>query len=126
MYCYFYSSRLKQELTEQDLVKMQSKTKEIIDKFGLTGFLFYYKNHLVHYFEGDNFLVKKMYQLISEDKRLEDVKTLKEGPVDRRQFRDWSMHLRLSVKEPLFSPGELAQDAGGIRQLINDYYMSLP
>jgi hypothetical protein len=61
---------------------------------GITGMLLYKDGNVMQVLEGDEAAVRKLYAKIMRDPRHRGVLTLIQGPVEDRQFPDWSMGFR--------------------------------
>jgi hypothetical protein len=60
----------------------------------VTGMLLYTDGRIMQVLEGDEVVIKALYEKIQKDKRHYDVFLLDEFPIDKRSFPDWSMGFR--------------------------------
>ena len=60
-------------------------------RLGVTGALLLTESWFVQALEGDESVVRGLYERISEDPRHEDVTVIESAPVDRRVFSRWAM-----------------------------------
>lgn len=132
MYYCMYVSSARHPLPDQELMNIKAQSKAACEKSGITGLLVFHRNTFIHYYEGEKRAVGKMLSFVSKDKRHKDVKVIDEGKLDQRQFPNWSMELRVLDKDPLFTAGErvfssraIENEKGGVKKLINDYFMSI-
>lgn len=127
-----YVSSASRPLPDHELMNIKAQSKTACEKSGITGLLVFHRNTFIHYYEGEKRAVSKMLSSVNKDKRHKNVKIVNEGKLDERQFSNWSMELRVLDKDPLFMSGELVfssraveNDKGGVKKLINDYFMSI-
>ncbi len=61
---------------------------------GITGMLLYKDGNVMQVLEGDEAAVLKLYAKIGRDPRHRGLLTILQGPLENRQFPDWSMGFR--------------------------------
>ncbi len=91
MYYILYSSYATKDFTDTELkdLLLQSQAKNA--RLGVTGMLFYFSGKFIQLIEGDEVTVKSLAKTIAQDSRHEYFMILKEGPIEKRFFEDWSM-----------------------------------
>ena len=103
-------------------------------RLGLTGILLYKEGNLMQVLEGDEAAVMTLYGKIGRDPRHRGLITLLRGPIEERQFPDWSMGYRdLNCPEVRAMPGfsefmnrpltadEFGADPTGCRRLLETF-----
>lgn len=60
----------------------------------ITGMLLYQDGRIMQVLEGEEVVIKALYEKIQKDKRHYDVFLLDESPISHRSFPDWSMGFR--------------------------------
>lgn len=101
-----YVSTAKELLNTDDLVKILSKAKEKNSRLGVTGMLLYKDGNFMQLLEGDEKIVRDLYETIRLDVRHHDAMVLLDEPAEDRLFSDWSMGFKdLSDPELETLPG---------------------
>ena len=88
-----YASKAKKHFDEEALDVLVEKATANNLKFGITGFLFFKKNHFLQYIEGEDEEVNELMERINHDPD-HDVKFISKQPnLRRKKFQLWSMVL---------------------------------
>lgn len=77
--------------TRDKLIDLLAKSRENNHSLGVTGMLVYLDGKFLQVLEGPKSTVKKLYEKISLDDRHKKIAVLLEGPLEKRNFQDWSM-----------------------------------
>ena len=91
MYELLYCSSARQDLTNDDIVKILSTSRKCNTDNGVTGCLLYFDEQFIQILEGDAETVKKLFSKIENDDRHSNVVLLAENYKEKRFFVDWNM-----------------------------------
>jgi hypothetical protein len=86
-----YVSRQAYNLTDTELQGLLTESRQRNEKAGITGMLILYEGLFIQYFEGEQKLVRNLFEKIKTDPRHESIFELDSGDQDHRLFSDWSM-----------------------------------
>ncbi|MGY5847440.1 BLUF domain-containing protein [Salegentibacter sp. HM20] len=86
-----YVSRQAYNLSDKDLQTLLTRSRIRNEKAGITGMLILYEGLFIQYFEGEQKLVRRLFEKILKDPRHESVFELDSGEQPQRLFSDWSM-----------------------------------
>ncbi len=78
-------------LTEEDLEKLLKQSRAWNESHGLTGLLLYSEGHIMQVLEGHEEDVRYIFGRIEHDQRHFGVTKLSDGPIQSRNFTQWSM-----------------------------------
>jgi len=81
------SRTMSKKSIEDFLFQVREKNKHL----AITGILLLIQGKFVQYIEGPAEEIDKVYDSISKDKRHTEMILLDSGPLEKRQFTDWSM-----------------------------------
>ena len=121
MYHLIYASTAAKALTERQLGDLLTKARQNNIKLDITGMLIYTGGHFIQVLEGEEDMVKKLYNSIRKDTRHKDVIVIYEGELAERQFANREMDFRVLHNEPVFTDAELENDTIGTLKRLNDY-----
>ncbi len=82
-----------------DINRILESSKENNRQEGITGILVYCNKHFFQILEGDENLVRELFEKISKDCRHDNVIKIQEGYLHDRNFGDWSMAFTSYNKE---------------------------
>jgi hypothetical protein len=106
MHRLIYVSTAKQLLNTDELVEILTKAKEKNSRLGITGMLLYKEGNFMQLLEGEEKIVRDLYETIRLDVRHHDAIILLDEPAEDRLFADWSMGFKdLSDPELESLPG---------------------
>jgi hypothetical protein len=75
-------------------------------QLGITGMLLYKDGNVMQVLEGEESTVRRVYDRISRDPRHRGLLVLHQGPLQERQFPDWTMGFRdLKATDTINTPG---------------------
>lgn len=94
-----YRSYAREDLDHYSIVELINKAQTMNTKLGLTGLLMYRQNTFIQLLEGEEQVVRELYEKISKDRRHTDVKILIESKSSMRIVPQWSMNYVESVSE---------------------------
>lgn len=86
-----YVSRQSHILSEDAIADLLKKCRNNNAKMNITGMLIYFDGTFVQFLEGPEKNIHQLFEVISIDKRHQDVIILLEGTTNKREFADWSM-----------------------------------
>ena len=89
-----YQSVSDQEWARSDLESLTLKSRAKNERLGLTGLLLYKNKAFIQTIEGEESVVRALFQTIANDPRHAIVAILSEGPIERRSYMEWSMGFR--------------------------------
>lgn len=96
LYRILYRSCTSGHLTDKNIEELVEKARINNKKLGLTGILLSVDDYFMQVLEGNEEDVKALYyQKIYHDRRHTRLKTLLEGPVEKRDFPEWDMGIRM-------------------------------
>lgn len=93
-YYLLYSSKASYLFMKGDLPRILTTSRSNNTARKVTGILLFYNNNFIQVLEGDELVVKQIFEVISNDKRHNGVTKLLEGFSADRQFPDWAMGFR--------------------------------
>lgn len=106
MFHLVYISSATQLFSKQMLIELLEHSRAKNERLGITGILLYRDGNILQALEGEQPAVEGLFQAIARDPRHSDVLVLLRGPIETRQFPDWSMAFRdLSIESELTRPG---------------------
>jgi hypothetical protein len=91
MFHIIYLSESSSEWTKEDLHKLLIKSRHNNHSAGISGMLIYKQHWFAQILEGPDAHVRRLFATISADPRHHHVEILASGPIDQRDFPDWSM-----------------------------------
>ena len=91
MFSLVYLSRANQMFSESELLELLRISRENNSRLQVTGLLLYKDGNFIQLLEGEQETVNQLYQKISRDDRHVNVTTLFDGPIETREFPNWSM-----------------------------------
>jgi Sensors of blue-light using FAD len=91
MYHLIYISYANAPFSETELVGLLQKCRANNKSKDITGMLLYLRERFIQVLEGDQTLVKRLYNKIEKDPRHKKVSIVLEGQSPERIFKDWSM-----------------------------------
>lgn len=94
MFYLVYVSSATRPFSEADLSDLLETSRENNAKLGITGMLLYKDGNLMQVLEGEEELVRALYEKIGTDPRHDGAITLHQSIAEERQFPDWSMGFR--------------------------------
>lgn len=90
-YSIVYISTAIADFKEADLVQLLKQTRGFNEQAGITGVLLYGGGRFVQVLEGCPAAVRQLYARIKADPRHAHLEKLADGPVARREFKEWYM-----------------------------------
>ena len=106
MFFLTYVSSAVKPFSQSELLDLLTKSRENNSKLGVTGMLLYKDGNFMQVLEGDENAVRVLITKIASDPRHRGLIILLQGPLEERQFPDWSMGFRdLTSAEVLAIPG---------------------
>lgn len=91
MYTLIYSSGVETYLGDIDISSLLYAARQSNAEHKITGILLHMNGKFIQVLEGEESSVKKLYELISRDRRHKNLKVLLEKEIDKRQFDGWNM-----------------------------------
>ncbi|RCH54095.1 blue light sensor protein [Mucilaginibacter hurinus] len=91
MYNLIYISTATNLFTEYELMDLLDASRANNLKHNVTGMLLYAEGTFIQVLEGDLEQVNKVLAKIANDRRHKNIIELASGPVEKRNFPDWSM-----------------------------------
>jgi hypothetical protein len=101
MYFLIYSSYAVPGFKEDDLKLMLIQAREKNKEHRVTGMLLYFDGKFLQLIEGEQQIIKQLYQNILNDQRHTKVTLLKDGEIDVPFFADWSMSYKSVLSHEL-------------------------
>ncbi len=86
-----YISAATVPFTPEDLASLLNKARANNSSVDVTGMLIYHEGSFFQVLEGPAEEVFRIYDIIADDPRHDDVKLLLKSMVEKRSFEDWSM-----------------------------------
>ncbi len=86
-----YTSTMVRPLTDPELVDLLVESRARNADRGITGLLLYRRGRVMQMLEGDERVVRELYDRIAMDVRHEQVTNVWSGIAARRRFPDWTM-----------------------------------
>jgi hypothetical protein len=94
MFSLVYVSSVVPAFSPDQLADLLVSSRQSNSDAGITGMLLYKDGNVMQVLEGEELAVQKLYSRIGRDPRHRGLQTLLQGPVEERQFPDWSMGFR--------------------------------
>lgn len=91
MYELVYISVSPEGFSESELKDLLEHSRTNNHNIGVTGMLVYCGREFMQILEGEEGIVKNLFQTISEDSRHRGIEIFYEGAIENRAFTDWSM-----------------------------------
>ena len=91
MYFILYLSSASHLMSDDELFELLEQAREKNKKIGVTGMLLYKGGNFLQFLEGEQDIVKALFQKIGKDPRHKDIVTIMEDETERRTFESWSM-----------------------------------
>jgi hypothetical protein len=89
-----YLSSAVTKFSDLELMELLAKARENNARLGVTGMLLYHDGNFLQVLEGNEAVVRPLFEKISQDPRHKSVVNLIEKPLVERQFGEWSMAFR--------------------------------
>jgi lipopolysaccharide biosynthesis regulator YciM len=86
-----YVSFATQDLTDQELKDILTVARQKNKQLDVTGMLLYRNGFFIQALEGEEAVVKGLYEHIRRDPRHHSITTIVTYPIEERQFADWNM-----------------------------------
>lgn len=86
-----YASRALHEFDDAELLDLLARARSTNQRYGVTGMLVYASRSFLQVLEGEDEFVEKVWDRIRIDDRHCDMRVLSDGPVQQRNFADWTM-----------------------------------
>jgi hypothetical protein len=94
MFSLVYVSSAVTPFSKAELAELLSVSHQNNARLGITGMLLYKDGNVMQVLEGEETAVLELYSRIGRDPRHNGLLTILKGPVEGRQFPDWSMGFR--------------------------------
>ena len=86
-----YRSRAAGLMTPLEIEQLLARARVRNARLGVSGMLLHSDTTFVQYLEGPDTAVHEVMASVSRDPRHEDIHILLDGPIERREFGQWSM-----------------------------------
>ena len=97
-----YESRSNQAFTEEEITRLLDHSREKNRKSGITGILMYRQGVFTQVLEGEESLVRQLFERIAQDPRHREVEIRLAETIQERSFPNWSMgYSRRDLKDLL-------------------------
>lgn len=90
-----YVSSAPHLLTEEELIQLLDQSRRRNQRLDITGMLLYAGGNFMQVLEGEEEHVEAVYQSILADDRNHGNVIIQQGPIEMRDFPQWSMGFRL-------------------------------
>ncbi len=94
-----YMSQATGELDEPRLKELLLRWRQANEARAITGVLLYCGSQILQVIEGDEQVVQQLFARIEQDCRHGRVQKLADGPVEQREFPDWSMGFAVAAPQ---------------------------
>ena len=94
MFHLVYLSSAAELFTQSEILVLLEKARVKNARLGVTGILLYRDGNIIQTLEGEEAVVRSLFQTICEDPRHRGVMAVIQEPVAEREFADWSMAFR--------------------------------
>jgi len=101
MYTLVYRSEIESYLGDIDISSMIYAARESNAAHKITGIFLHINGKIIQLLEGEEVVVKKLYEIIGRDRRHKNLKILLEKEIDTRQFDGWDMGFKNITKDKL-------------------------
>jgi hypothetical protein len=101
MFHLVYVSSAVKPFSKSDLLALLVKSRENNDKQGVSGMLLYKDGNFMQLLEGEETVVRNLFEVITQDSRHRGTIVLLEEQISEPSFRDWSMGFRDLADENL-------------------------
>ena len=91
MYTLIYSSQIETYLGDIDISSLVYAARQSNADHKITGILLFLNDRFIQVLEGEKQDVKKLYDVIRQDRRHKNLKVLLEKDIDKRQFDGWNL-----------------------------------
>jgi hypothetical protein len=91
MHHIIYISQAKEAMTLTTLVVLLMQARSLNEQQQVTGALVYGDGQFMQLMEGEESVIKDLYERVAKDPRHHDVRKLAEGAIASRSFAQWSM-----------------------------------
>ena len=91
MYELIYTSVARRYLTHSEVEEMVESARSKNQRLGITGLLLYSKYEFIQLLEGEERVVRQLFEEIQADSRHDSVTSFYEGYIEKRGFDGWSM-----------------------------------
>lgn len=91
LYTITYVSLAEHPMNTDEILEILDKAREKNARLNVSGMLLYRDQYFIQSLEGEESVVKELYDTISRDERHRNVLLVHQGPVRTRAFGDWSM-----------------------------------
>lgn len=118
-----YASTETRPLSGNELLELLAFARDANERMDLTGLLLYREHCFFQVLEGNEEVVRKLYESISVDDRHYRLELLFEGPIESREFIDWRMgFVQLDGVDVKRLPGfsRFLEDGLGPRELFHE------
>jgi hypothetical protein len=86
-----YASSATQDMSNDDLLKLLTKSRENNGRLNITGILLYRGGNFLQILEGEKDAVGALFKVIEQDPRHRQVSFLLQRPIPEREFAQWQM-----------------------------------
>ena len=93
LYYLTYTSKMNQEMSEDELKKLVETSQFKNARSGITGLLISLNNTFIQYLEGEKENIEALYDTIKNDSRHKNIEIQFEGVLESRMFSKWHMSL---------------------------------
>lgn len=91
MYYLIYGSYAAIDFIDERLMELLEHAREKNKQLGVTGMLYYFSGQFIQLIEGEQNTIMQLASTIATDSRHKYFKVMKEGAIDKRFFKEWSM-----------------------------------
>ncbi|CAZ97055.1 BLUF domain-containing protein [Zobellia galactanivorans] len=91
MFCLVYTSIANIDFGTHEIHELLERARDFNKRNNITGCLLFYKDRFVQYLEGEETVVKELFERIKKDPRNREVSLLSESKIHNREFESWSM-----------------------------------
>ena len=103
LYQIIYASAATRQIEEDELLGMLKRSREKNNRLGITGMLLHCDGSFIQALEGPKDQVMNLFSVIRGDLRHNRIAVLFEGPINNRNFSQWSMGFKRPSKDELSS-----------------------
>ncbi len=126
MYTLVHSSEIEPYLGDIDISSLLYAARQSNAEHKITGILLHINGKFIQVLEGEETSVKKLYEIISRDRRHKNLKVLLEKEIDERQFDGWCLGFKNITEDELnehpilksFVEGQISDDISEIYDFL--------